>query len=1137
MKVGIGHSDNPDSYAAGTQAASMAVNSAGRDGACDMTLLFSTARHDQIILRAAVTAVVGEGVPIVGGGAVGVITNDYFGYAGDQVAAACLWFDGVGCEFIYDGGLKESEVKTGERLGKKFAELGVGPESPVMLFYDALDCEEGVRMLMATWLLAGIERGLGFFPDLTGAGLMGDHSCSPTDQWIGGAIGKHYAMALAFSGDIQIDSVIMHGCRPATGYYTVTKASGQVVQEINGAPALKFIDELIGSAIPPEAYPFFLIFGVNHGERWGDYDEDYYASRLCLGIDRETNGIIMFEPDMVEGTEFQLMFRSLDLDYIKPKIEKAFDNLGGREPVFAIYINCAGRCAGYAGIDTEDAVVVQRAVGGRVPVLGLYTGVEIASMGGRPRGLDWTGVFCLFSQAGEEKEIRIKKAAAEPEWDAKRATAPPKGAPYDALKRITEQNAAKILKLDTDSIIIRHELEQKRRGFNLLAELTVSLRHNGLGESVFLPVAKRINAALNMQRTVVLVRDEGGVYRAQVLQGYTAAERALHIGRGIEPPPEFLDPDEKIIVTGADPDERFGEFKRLIGIPYFVSSPVVLSGKAEAVIITGRVVEAGPYLLRLSASDLETVQAISALMASVMINRRLTVSEERNRLMTGAMPMCCVFWDENGELTDCNDEALGLFGADDKHDLLERFMDYAPEYQPDGSHSKTAMLAAIKKAFVTGGARFEWVHATAGGEPVPTETTLVRVPAGEDYMLAGYLRDLRDQRAAEQKRDEAREIAERYSKARNEFLASVSHEIRTPLNAIQTMARAASELDGADEKRDAISQGTRAVRLLATAIETMLDFSTLDSGRLALETGEFGVRELVTDIAGIARKEAYEKGLYIDVVMSGDVPETVIGDSARLQQALFNIVMNAVKFTETGGVLIEAVAAETRGADVMINFIVRDTGVGIRDEYKKDILKPLFIGDAAYTRKQGGFGMGLPVTNSLAALMGGSLSFESVFGEGSAFTLTIPFPVPEKRHGGEVKAADGLGALAGMRVLAAEDNKINQMIIEELLTSAGMEVTLAENGAAALAELEMKEFDIVLMDIQMPEMDGLDAAARIRADGRFKDLPILAMTANAMPEHIEESLAAGMNGHLSKPIDVDRLYEALLEWRRKGAEV
>ena len=397
MRVGVGYCDNPDTTAAGLKAASDALLKAERSGPCDIVLLFATARHDAQTLRDAVASVVGP-APIVGGGAVGAITNDGFGYAGDQIVVACIWLDGARCDVLAEGGLLEGEEEVGKRLGRRLKELGTTPQSPVMLFYDAVDrTGGGIRMLMATWLLAGMEQGLGFLPDLTGAGMFGDYECTPTRQYIGESVTEHHAMALAFSGDIRVDSVIMHGCRPATRYYTVTKAHKQVILEINGRPALEFMDELLGSAIPPESYPFFLIFGVNRGDKWGEFDENNYAGRLCLAVDKESGGIVMFEPDMVEGTEFQIMYRSLDLDYMKPRINDLFNRLGDREPVFALYINCAGRAAGYGGMDLEDALVVQDTVAGKVPILGVYTGVEIASVRGRPRGLDWTGVFCLFS--------------------------------------------------------------------------------------------------------------------------------------------------------------------------------------------------------------------------------------------------------------------------------------------------------------------------------------------------------------------------------------------------------------------------------------------------------------------------------------------------------------------------------------------------------------------------------------------------------------------------------------------------------------------------------------------------------------------------------------------------------------------
>ena len=398
MKAGVGYSENSDTAAAGREIAEAALKQAGKSGPCDLVLLFSTAQHDAQTLRDAVTQVLGERALVVGGGAVGAISNDRFGYVGSQAIAAALWLDGATCEFFSEGGLSKDETLAGERLGRQMAQAGVKAGTSVMLFYDAIDRSgEDTRLIMATYLLEGLEKGLGFMPRLVGAGLQGDITGASMPQYTGDDLVEHTALALSFGGDVRMDTVIMHGCRPATGYYTVTKADRQTILEINGQPALPFVMSLMGPNASQDDLPFFLILGVNRGDKWGEFDENVYSNRLCLALDKERNGLVMFEPDMQAGTEFQIMQRSLDLEYIAPNIEGLFAGLGDREPVLAVYIDCAGRAAGYAGMEMDDAGVVQKVVNARVPLLGLYTGVEIAPVLGRPRGLDWTGVFNLFS--------------------------------------------------------------------------------------------------------------------------------------------------------------------------------------------------------------------------------------------------------------------------------------------------------------------------------------------------------------------------------------------------------------------------------------------------------------------------------------------------------------------------------------------------------------------------------------------------------------------------------------------------------------------------------------------------------------------------------------------------------------------
>jgi len=475
-----------------------------------------------------------------------------------------------------------------------------------------------------------------------------------------------------------------------------------------------------------------------------------------------------------------------------------------------------------------------------------------------------------------------------------------------------------------------------------------------------------------------------------------------------------------------------------------------------------------------------------------------------------------------------------------KEEYIKKFFLMSPEYQPDGRQSIIAANEYIRKAFASGGAKFKWTHMTASGEPFPAEITLIRVPKGEGYILVGYINDLRDQEAALHKQNEAREIAERYAKARNEFLASVSHEIRTPLNAILSMARIADSIGDINEnQKNIIKQGMLSVKLLTSAIETILDFSKLDSGQLSLETVTFSVRKLIEGIAEMVRKDAAEKGLYLHITIDPEVPELVLGDSIRLQQAIFNIVINAVKFTESGGVTIHVKREEDSGdARVSLVFEVQDTGIGISEDKMDDLFKPLVSGDSSYTRKYSGMGMGLAISSGLAALMDGKITFESSLGKGSTFRFFISLALPQEKAAikGQTQLTYNTEALKGMRVLVAEDNSINQMVIEEVLSSAGIEVTLAGNGLIALEKLREGSFDLVLMDIQMPEMDGLTASVQIRADPRYAKLPVLAMTANAGEEHLAESKNAGMNDHLTKPVEAETLFNALIKWGRGGQE-
>ncbi|MDR3322443.1 MAG: response regulator, partial [Synergistaceae bacterium] len=715
------------------------------------------------------------------------------------------------------------------------------------------------------------------------------------------------------------------------------------------------------------------------------------------------------------------------------------------------------------------------------------------------------------------------------------------------LRGCCERDAAKILSLDLQSIAIRQELEQKRRGFGLLAELAVTIGQDADYEGVFLSVSRRVNAALNMQRTAVLAPCDDGTFKAFVLQGYPAEDERLIASRRINADAELLDHAHPVLVTGADPKERLASLREAINLPYLISSPVFLNNKIAAIFITGRLAEETPFLTRLTQGDVETVQTVSAHLGALLAAKRVVEVEERIRIMFDATPLCCCFWDEHNKNVDCNAEAPRLFGLPDKREFLNRYDDLSPEYQPCGRLSSEMRLEKFNEVMTTGWAKFEWMHQMPDGEPVPSEVTLVRVQRGGGYIMVSYIRDLREHKAMlaemlkkEEELRKARDAAEKNAKAKSEFLANMSHEIRTPMNAIVGMTHLLAGTELTEKQRTYVESAAHSAGLLLRIINDILDFSKIDAGRMEIESTAFSVRKLTSHVLDMVREQAKAKLLALSSEIRDNVPDTAVGDPLRLEQVLLNLCGNAVKFTHEGGIDIRVSLRNLGAKDAEILFEISDTGIGMTDGQMSGLFSPFTQADTSTTRKYGGTGLGLAISRSLVRLMSGDIWCESNPEGGSRFSFYVTLSLPGEQakptkadgeDSDEAPAEDSdLDALRGLRVLLTEDNEINQMIAMELLSLAGVETTVAGNGQEALDALESGNFDVVLMDIQMPVMDGLTATARIRANTAHKDLPIIAMTAHAMSGDREISLSGGMNDHLTKPIDPNALYAALKRW-------
>lgn len=377
----------------------------------------------------------------------------------------------------------------------------------------------------------------------------------------------------------------------------------------------------------------------------------------------------------------------------------------------------------------------------------------------------------------------------------------------------------------------------------------------------------------------------------------------------------------------------------------------------------------------------------------------------------------------------------------------------------------------------------------------------------------------------------ARAAAESANRAKGEFLANMSHEIRTPLNAILGLTHLLQRTPLTDEQQALAGDVAASGRTLLALINNILDFSRVEAGRLELDAVVFRLPELLDAAAALVAAAVLEKGLALSVTVDPDAPQTLLGDSLRAQQVLVNLLGNAVKFTASGAVALRVESAGRRLGRPLLRFVVDDDGPGLPPDRLERLFDAFTQGDASTTRRFGGSGLGLAICRKLAALMGGEVGAENRPGGGARFWFLVPFDAVadvQPSRGAPVPA--GPPRLAGLRILAAEDNKINQDVLRRVLELEGATVDIAVDGrqASTLLAATPEAFDVVLMDIQMPEMDGCDAARRVRAVVGPSAPPMIALTAGALEEERARALASGMCDFIAKPFDLDRMVRAIL---------
>jgi PAS domain S-box-containing protein len=494
---------------------------------------------------------------------------------------------------------------------------------------------------------------------------------------------------------------------------------------------------------------------------------------------------------------------------------------------------------------------------------------------------------------------------------------------------------------------------------------------------------------------------------------------------------------------------------------------------------------------------------------------------------------------EHEKFIDCNPATLEMLGYSDKKELLNTHpSDLSPEKQADGRNSLEKANEMIATAFREGNHRFDWDHKRQNGEIIPVEVILSVIPFGGKKLLQVVWRDISVRKQVELELQRAKDFAEESNRAKSEFLAKMSHEIRTPMNGVLGMADLLLGTNLDAEQKEFTKMIYESGKFLLTVINDILDFSKIESGNLSLEYIDFNLHELIKSVTDLFRNKAQEKKISFSCIMGNEVSDKLVGDPVRLRQILVNLVSNALKFTKEGGVSVKIEIEKETTVAQLLRFEVIDTGIGIKQKNINKLFQSFTQEDSSTTRKYGGTGLGLAISKNLCKLMGGKIGVESEVGKGSLFWFTLPL---NKSQNNAVKTTEKteINNLdyndqqiniynpvdeIPLRILLAEDNLINQKVATKQLEKLGYSVDCVLNGKEALVKINSTQFDLVLMDMQMPEMDGLEATEAIRAsETNGQRIPIIALTANAMRSDQEKCLAAGMDDYMSKPFNKEQL--------------
>lgn len=525
---------------------------------------------------------------------------------------------------------------------------------------------------------------------------------------------------------------------------------------------------------------------------------------------------------------------------------------------------------------------------------------------------------------------------------------------------------------------------------------------------------------------------------------------------------------------------------------------------------------------------------------SKLLEEKLIESERQYRLLSENSGDIILLADADRTIEYISPSVKELLGYETHEVIGKRILDFThPEdlheayRQGEDVRQHRVSIARIVMRLRKKSGEYLWVEA---------QIKLLKESTEQRQLVLASIRDITERKELERALHEAKEKAEEASKAKSMFLSTMSHEIRTPMNAIIGLTNLMLEEDPREDQIESLNLLKFSGENLLAIINDILDFNKIEAGKIELEEITFNLKEILGHNINLWRNRGSEKGIELKLELNGHLPDTVVGDPVRLGQVLNNLIGNAIKFTDKGYVQVSVFELTTKAHKHFIRFSVKDTGIGIKRAKQREIFENFTQESSSTTRKYGGTGLGLSISQKLVNLMGGEIKLQSEVGVGSEFSFELE--LKEGRNNSLRKIAEekqnGKDA-RGMSILLVEDNKVNQVVAGNFLKKWGMDVSFANDGREACEVVTQKKFDIVLMDLQMPEMDGYQATQLIRAmnDPYFKVLPILALSSSALMEVKEKAESSGFSGFITKPFKPEELKKKILEFapgkKSKGA--